>query len=110
MEDKKQKAVCMEQYKGKDEDERNSLSDIDVEREEECGICLEMNSKVVLPNCTHAMCLRCYQDWYEWSFSLCSYALCDYIACYFLTCSVLLCNCFSRISCYRLTNFSWIIG
>ena len=64
VEDKKQKAVCMERYTKKDEDERGSLSDIDVEREEECGICMEMNSKVVLPNCTHAMCLRCYQDWY----------------------------------------------
>ena len=64
VEDKKQKAVCMERYRKKDEDERGSLSDIDVEREEECGICMEMNSKVVLPNCTHAMCLRCYQDWY----------------------------------------------
>ncbi|XP_062200752.1 E3 ubiquitin-protein ligase AIRP2-like isoform X3 [Phragmites australis] len=63
MEDKKQKAVRMERYRRKDEDERNNLSDIDVEREEECGICMEMNSKVVLPNCTHAMCLRCYQDW-----------------------------------------------
>ncbi|CAN6287824.1 unnamed protein product [Urochloa humidicola] len=63
VEDKKQKAVCMERYRKKDEDERSSLSDIDVEREEECGICMEMNSKVVLPNCTHAMCLICYQDW-----------------------------------------------
>lgn len=63
MEDKKQKAVCMERYRRRDEDETSSLSDVDAEREEECGICMEMNSKVVLPNCTHAMCLRCYQDW-----------------------------------------------
>ncbi|XP_023158045.1 E3 ubiquitin-protein ligase AIRP2 isoform X1 [Zea mays] len=63
VEDKKQKAVCMEKYRKKDEDGRDTLSDIDVEREEECGICMEMNSKVVLPNCTHAMCIRCYQDW-----------------------------------------------
>lgn len=62
-EDKKQKAVCMERYRRRDEDERNILSEIDAEREEECGICMEMNSKVVLPNCTHNMCLRCYQDW-----------------------------------------------
>lgn len=63
VEDKKQKAVCMEKYRKKDEDEQSSLSDIDVEREQECGICMEMNSKVVLPNCTHSMCLRCYQNW-----------------------------------------------
>ncbi|KAI4974832.1 hypothetical protein ZWY2020_048439 [Hordeum vulgare] len=62
MEDKKQKAVCMERYRRRDEDETSSLSDVDAEREGECGICMEMNNKVVLPNCTHAMCLRCYQD------------------------------------------------
>jgi hypothetical protein len=83
MEDKKQKAVCMEHFRRRDEDERNSLSDIDVEREEECAICLEMNSKVVLPNCTHAMCLRCYQDWYAWNFSFCPHFLCYYSAYYF---------------------------
>ncbi|XP_073001641.1 E3 ubiquitin-protein ligase AIRP2-like isoform X1 [Typha latifolia] len=62
MEDKKQKEVCMERYTRKD-DEMKQLSDIDAEREEECGICMEMNSKIVLPNCTHAMCLDCYHDW-----------------------------------------------
>ncbi|KAI5002875.1 hypothetical protein ZWY2020_027525 [Hordeum vulgare] len=29
-------------------------------KEEECGICMEMSSKVVLPS-THAMCLGCYR-------------------------------------------------
>jgi hypothetical protein len=71
MEDKKQKAVCMERYTRRDGDETSSLSDADAEREEECGICMEMNSKVVLPNCTHAMCLRCYQDWYAQISSFC---------------------------------------
>jgi hypothetical protein len=85
---KKQKAVCMEHFRRRDEDERNSLSDIDVEREEECGICLEMNNKVVLPNCTHAMCLRCYQDWYAWNFSFCPHVLRYYITYYFLNCPI----------------------
>ncbi|KAE8685812.1 hypothetical protein F3Y22_tig00111092pilonHSYRG00093 [Hibiscus syriacus] len=63
-EDKKQKAVCMERYR-RNEDEYRQLTDVDVEREQECGICMELNSKIVLPNCTHALCLKCYHDWYS---------------------------------------------
>ncbi|KAF3451498.1 hypothetical protein FNV43_RR07593 [Rhamnella rubrinervis] len=62
-EDKKQKAVCMERYRRRDDEENRQCSDIDVEREEECGICMEMNSKIVLPNCNHAMCFKCYHEW-----------------------------------------------
>lgn len=35
----------------------------DLEREDECGICLEPCTKMVLPNCCHAMCIRCYRNW-----------------------------------------------
>ncbi|GJV41134.1 RING-H2 finger protein ATL47-like protein [Tanacetum coccineum] len=38
-------------------------SDLDMEREDECGICLEPCTKMVLPNCCHAMCINCYHDW-----------------------------------------------
>ncbi|KAM4100676.1 hypothetical protein ACJW30_05G085900 [Castanea mollissima] len=62
-EDKKQKAVCMERYRRRDDEEHRLRSDVDIEREEECGICMEMNSKIVLPNCNHAMCLKCYREW-----------------------------------------------
>ncbi|KAK9267206.1 hypothetical protein L1049_009626 [Liquidambar formosana] len=62
-EDKKQKAVCMERYRRRDDEDHRQYSDIDIEREEECGICMEMNSKIVLPNCNHAMCLKCYREW-----------------------------------------------
>ncbi|XP_017414921.1 E3 ubiquitin-protein ligase AIRP2 isoform X2 [Vigna angularis] len=61
-EDKKQKAVCLERYRKRDEDEHRQPSDIDIEREEECGICMEMNSKIVLPDCNHVMCLKCYHE------------------------------------------------
>ncbi|XP_010520211.1 PREDICTED: uncharacterized protein LOC104799400 [Tarenaya hassleriana] len=63
LEDRKQKEVCNMRYRRKDEGERGKLSDIDIEREEECGICMEMNSMVVLPNCTHSLCIKCYRDW-----------------------------------------------
>ncbi|CAN1276796.1 E3 ubiquitin-protein ligase AIRP2 [Linum perenne] len=33
------------------------------EREEECGICMENNTKVVLPKCSHSLCLKCYRTW-----------------------------------------------
>lgn len=62
-EDKKQKAVCLERYKRKDEEESWSCSELDIEREEECGICMEINTKIVLPDCNHAMCLKCYREW-----------------------------------------------
>ncbi|XP_028232647.1 E3 ubiquitin-protein ligase AIRP2-like isoform X2 [Glycine soja] len=39
------------------------LINIDLEREDECGICLEPCTKMVLPNCCHAMCIKCYRKW-----------------------------------------------
>lgn len=63
LEDRKQKDLCNLRYRRKDELERGKSSEIDIEREEECGICMEMNSKVVLPNCSHSLCLKCYRDW-----------------------------------------------
>ncbi|KAB1208588.1 hypothetical protein CJ030_MR7G001011 [Morella rubra] len=44
---------------------KRNLSDVDLEREDECGICLEPCTKIVLPNCCHAMCINCYHDWYS---------------------------------------------
>lgn len=41
----------------------NEFTNIDLEREDECGICLEPCTKIVLPNCCHAMCINCYRDW-----------------------------------------------
>ncbi|XP_042062248.1 E3 ubiquitin-protein ligase AIRP2-like [Salvia splendens] len=35
----------------------------DSERDSECGICLEACTKMVMPNCCHAMCINCYRDW-----------------------------------------------
>lgn len=64
VEDRKQKEACTLRYRRNDElGDKGKLSEFDIEREEECGICLEMNSKVVLPNCSHSLCLRCYRDW-----------------------------------------------
>ncbi|GLJ49110.1 hypothetical protein SUGI_1036040 [Cryptomeria japonica] len=60
----KQKAVYMERYKKKVDEERGQLSALDLEWEEECGICMETNSKIVLPNCNHAMCMKYYQEWH----------------------------------------------
>ncbi|XP_076938303.1 E3 ubiquitin-protein ligase AIRP2-like [Bidens hawaiensis] len=37
--------------------------ELDMEREDECGICLEPCTKMVLPDCCHAMCINCYHDW-----------------------------------------------
>lgn len=40
------------------------FSNAGLEREEECGICLETCTKMVLPNCCHSMCIKCYRNWY----------------------------------------------
>ncbi|XP_020092038.1 uncharacterized protein LOC109712707 [Ananas comosus] len=45
-------------------DDWRRLSDKDLEREDECGICMEVCTKMVLPSCNHAMCINCFRDWY----------------------------------------------
>ncbi|XP_010541790.1 PREDICTED: E3 ubiquitin-protein ligase CBL-C-like isoform X2 [Tarenaya hassleriana] len=32
-------------------------------RDEECGICFESFTKMVLPNCGHSLCISCFHDW-----------------------------------------------
>ncbi|XP_031476911.1 E3 ubiquitin-protein ligase AIRP2-like isoform X1 [Nymphaea colorata] len=63
LEDNKQRARCKERLTRKRIEERRKLSDLDLEREDECGICMETCGKVVLPNCGHAMCIKCFRDW-----------------------------------------------
>ncbi|XP_059667979.1 E3 ubiquitin-protein ligase AIRP2 [Cornus florida] len=63
VEERKQREICAAKYTRKDKTEKGKLSEIDMEREEECGICMEMNSKVVLPNCNHSLCMKCYRNW-----------------------------------------------
>ena len=60
MEDLKQKVICIDRCKKRSEDVK---PDLDLEWEQECGICMENNTKVVLPDCNHAMCLKCFRDW-----------------------------------------------
>ncbi|XP_021908929.1 peroxisome biogenesis factor 10-like [Carica papaya] len=44
-------------------DDKRRFPDIDLESEDECGICLEPGTKMVLPNCCHEMCIKCFHDW-----------------------------------------------
>ncbi|XP_015882324.1 E3 ubiquitin-protein ligase AIRP2 isoform X2 [Ziziphus jujuba] len=53
----------LEMVVGKRYEDDKKLSNLDLEREDECGICLEPCTKMVLPNCCHAMCIHCYHDW-----------------------------------------------
>ncbi|KAJ8761468.1 hypothetical protein K2173_001601 [Erythroxylum novogranatense] len=62
-EEKKQKLICTERYPKRDDEDHKQYTDADIEREEECGICMETNSKIVMPNCSHMMCLKCYREW-----------------------------------------------
>ncbi|KAL8509153.1 hypothetical protein ACS0TY_016373 [Phlomoides rotata] len=65
VEERKQREICATKYRRRDEMEKGKLSEIEIEREEECGICMEMNTKVVLPGCTHSLCMNCYNDWHS---------------------------------------------
>lgn len=62
VEDRKQREICAK-YSKRDEMNKGKLSEIDIEREEECGICMELTTKVVLPKCNHSLCMTCYRDW-----------------------------------------------
>lgn len=42
---------------------RRKPSDNDLERDEECGICMENCTRMLLPGCGHAMCHSCFHDW-----------------------------------------------
>ncbi|KAH7515605.1 E3 ubiquitin-protein ligase AIRP2 [Ziziphus jujuba] len=42
---------------------QRKLSDKDPERDDECGICMENCTKMVLPSCGHSMCICCFHDW-----------------------------------------------
>lgn len=56
--------ICFERYRRREEVERRQYPGIEFEREDECGICMDMDSKIVLPDCNHAMCTKCYHEWY----------------------------------------------
>ncbi|XP_021906256.1 uncharacterized protein LOC110820928 isoform X2 [Carica papaya] len=62
VEERKQKEICATKYKRKNEVDKGKLSEIDLEREQECSICMEIRTKVVLPNCGHCMCMKCYRS------------------------------------------------
>lgn len=63
IEERKQREVYAAKFERKDRLDKGKTSEIDLEREEECGICMELNSKVVLPSCNHSMCMKCYRSW-----------------------------------------------
>ncbi|KAK9989430.1 hypothetical protein SO802_029669 [Lithocarpus litseifolius] len=53
----------MEMIVRKKLDDKRKTAEGDLEREDECGICLEPCTKMVFPNCCHFMCINCYHDW-----------------------------------------------
>ncbi|XP_061366563.1 E3 ubiquitin-protein ligase AIRP2-like isoform X2 [Gastrolobium bilobum] len=58
-----EKGHSIEMVINRSEEDKRKHYDLDSERENECGICLESCTKMVLPNCCHAMCIKCYNDW-----------------------------------------------
>ncbi|KAK6242204.1 hypothetical protein QQP08_007684 [Theobroma cacao] len=62
LEDNK-KNQCTEVLSRKRVEDRKRVSNKDLERDDECGICMENCTKMVLPNCGHALCISCFHDW-----------------------------------------------
>ncbi|KAK3040770.1 hypothetical protein RJ639_029114 [Escallonia herrerae] len=47
-----------------EDDNRNmKFSNEDFPSDDDCEICMETCHKMVLPDCGHSMCLRCFHDW-----------------------------------------------
>ncbi|XP_028556526.1 E3 ubiquitin-protein ligase AIRP2-like isoform X2 [Dendrobium catenatum] len=63
IEDYNRMPLCIERGRKIADAERRQFSELDIERDEECGICMELNGKIVIPNCCHAMCFKCYSNW-----------------------------------------------
>lgn len=57
------KGQCTEILSRKRVEDRKMVSDKDLEKDNECGICMENCTKMVLPNCGHALCISCFHDW-----------------------------------------------
>eukprot|EP00250_Pteridium_aquilinum_P008783 c18205_g1_i1 orf=201-935(-) len=59
-----QHASFMDKFKKRPHDGSSEpTSQQEVERERECGICFDDVPKIVLPDCSHALCVQCYRDW-----------------------------------------------
>lgn len=63
-EDSNKRTQCSDSLGKKLVEEKRKIYDSDVEREDECGICMETCTRMVLPNCGHSMCACCFHDWY----------------------------------------------
>lgn len=63
LEDNSKRDQCSEISSRKRVEERRKLSDKDLDRNDECGICMENCTKMVLPNCGHSLCVNCFHDW-----------------------------------------------
>lgn len=63
MEESNIKAKLSTNLSKKATEEMKNCCSKDVERDGECGICLETCTKMVLPNCGHSMCNSCFNDW-----------------------------------------------
>ncbi|KAI3981771.1 hypothetical protein MKX01_027756 [Papaver californicum] len=44
-------------------EERRRIINKDLETDDECGICMEACTRMVLPYCRHSLCLNCFHDW-----------------------------------------------
>ncbi|EEF47573.1 E3 ubiquitin-protein ligase AIRP2 [Ricinus communis] len=63
LEDNPRRSQWTEAFSRKRVEDKRKRSDYDIERDDECGICMEDSAKMVLPNCGHSLCISCFHDW-----------------------------------------------
>ncbi|KAJ0038645.1 hypothetical protein Pint_23627 [Pistacia integerrima] len=63
LEENNKRNRCTEVSSRRRIEDRRKLSDKDLERDNECGICMENCTKMVLPYCGHSLCISCFHDW-----------------------------------------------
>ncbi|KAF6139454.1 hypothetical protein GIB67_018763 [Kingdonia uniflora] len=63
MENDKKRSWCTEVCNEKLVEEMTKAPNKNPEGDNECDICMEVCTKIVLPNCGHSMCISCFHDW-----------------------------------------------
>ncbi|KAL5552696.1 hypothetical protein UlMin_040097 [Ulmus minor] len=63
LEDCNRRNQGLEALSRRGEEYQRKVYDKEIDRDDECGICMENGTKMVLPNCGHSMCICCFHDW-----------------------------------------------
>ncbi|XP_030449642.1 E3 ubiquitin-protein ligase AIRP2-like [Syzygium oleosum] len=61
--DNKKRSQAVDVSSRKWAEDKRGFGDKDIDKEDECGICMDSFNMMVLPSCGHSMCINCFRDW-----------------------------------------------